>query len=456
MLRNISRGDPNSRLYRDISEYLSLFVLLLCLAACIVAVSTVVRREVRTSVGDAVTFVRQWHRSIGAQLALPLGLTSALASTSVFTAPSDYSEYKRRLEPLDQRTSRGLPEKLVSNARTAGYNRLVRGYLYRGVPLATENGRLLLRNQRRLAGEVATTFQYVDSIAEVDSLGRLVFAEPYAQQQRLTDFDIGRSALFQAVRTNPNQWIVHSSFDGLDRRLLSRATPIVRNRNIDGYLIVSIDAGKAFRPESLNVSLPSELADLSTEFELPEGGGRTLIQVGGGDLGLVQRILSVAPRRLIDWLYPVQLRRLDSIGQLTCLSRMQGDPFGVLRCQESLRNALIELESPNMCADPACQLLVTGGLGVGVLPVRETERMMKLQDVILKAMAKTLTWIEAAEIAGMSVRNMQRMRQRYQEGGYSGLFDQRRGKRSIHRIPMETAEQVLALSSHLARNCSAG
>jgi transposase len=73
------------------------------------------------------------------------------------------------------------------------------------------------------------------------------------------------------------------------------------------------------------------------------------------------------------------------------------------------------------------------------------ERMMKLQDVILKAMAKKVTWIEAAEIAGMSVRNMQRMRQRYQTDGYNGLFDQRRGKRSIHRVPMETAEKVLAL-----------
>jgi hypothetical protein len=71
--------------------------------------------------------------------------------------------------------------------------------------------------------------------------------------------------------------------------------------------------------------------------------------------------------------------------------------------------------------------------------------MMKLQDVILRAMAKQLTWIEAAEIAGMSVRNMQRMRQRYQEHDYNGLFDQRRGKRSIHRIPMATAERVLAL-----------
>ena len=70
---------------------------------------------------------------------------------------------------------------------------------------------------------------------------------------------------------------------------------------------------------------------------------------------------------------------------------------------------------------------------------------MKLQDVILKAMAKKLSWIEAAEIAGMSVRNMQRKRQAYIDYGYDGLFDQRRGKRSIHRVPMVTAERVLAL-----------
>ena len=70
---------------------------------------------------------------------------------------------------------------------------------------------------------------------------------------------------------------------------------------------------------------------------------------------------------------------------------------------------------------------------------------MKLQDVILKALAGKILWIEAAEIAGMSVRNMQRMRQRYQEHGYDGLFDQRRGKNSYHRVPMETAERVLHL-----------
>jgi transposase len=80
-----------------------------------------------------------------------------------------------------------------------------------------------------------------------------------------------------------------------------------------------------------------------------------------------------------------------------------------------------------------------------MMPARETERMMKLQDVILKAMAKKLRWIEAAEIAGMSVRNMQRMHERYLEHGYNGLFDLRRGKNSYHRVPMAMAERVLAL-----------
>ena len=75
----------------------------------------------------------------------------------------------------------------------------------------------------------------------------------------------------------------------------------------------------------------------------------------------------------------------------------------------------------------------------------ELERMMKLQEVILKAMAKKITWLEAAEIIGVCDRTMRRMRERYQEFGYDGLFDQRHRKRSILRVPMEQAERVLAL-----------
>src|SRR5581483_5953397 len=73
------------------------------------------------------------------------------------------------------------------------------------------------------------------------------------------------------------------------------------------------------------------------------------------------------------------------------------------------------------------------------------ERMMKLQDVILKAMAKKITWMAAAEIAGISDRTMRRIKDRYEEFGYDGLFDRRRRKPSTLRIPMKTAEQVLAL-----------
>ncbi|MBV8830076.1 MAG: hypothetical protein JO108_12690 [Acidobacteriaceae bacterium] len=40
---------------------------------------------------------------------------------------------------------------------------------------------------------------------------------------------------------------------------------------------------------------------------------------------------------------------------------------------------------------------------------------------------------------------MRRIRERYEEHGYGGLFDQRRRKWSYMRVPMETAERVLAL-----------
>ena len=70
---------------------------------------------------------------------------------------------------------------------------------------------------------------------------------------------------------------------------------------------------------------------------------------------------------------------------------------------------------------------------------------MKLQDVILKAMAKRITWLEAAEIIGVCDRTMRRMRERYQEFGYDGLFDQRHRKRTTWRVPLETAEHVLKL-----------
>src|ERR1700687_6040807 len=73
------------------------------------------------------------------------------------------------------------------------------------------------------------------------------------------------------------------------------------------------------------------------------------------------------------------------------------------------------------------------------------ERAMKVQEVILQAMAKKITWFQAAEIIGISDRHMRRWRERYEEGGFRGLFDRRRGKPSPKRVPMAVLERVLEL-----------
>jgi len=70
---------------------------------------------------------------------------------------------------------------------------------------------------------------------------------------------------------------------------------------------------------------------------------------------------------------------------------------------------------------------------------------MKLQDVLLKAMAKKISWADAAEIIGVSCRTMRRWRERMEEGGSSGLTDRRKGKPSGKRVPLKTVERVLGL-----------
>jgi transposase len=73
------------------------------------------------------------------------------------------------------------------------------------------------------------------------------------------------------------------------------------------------------------------------------------------------------------------------------------------------------------------------------------ERAMKVQEVMLQAMSKKITWWQAAEILGVSDRHMRRWRERYEEFGFRGLFDRRRGRPSPKRVPVATVERVLEL-----------
>jgi transposase len=70
---------------------------------------------------------------------------------------------------------------------------------------------------------------------------------------------------------------------------------------------------------------------------------------------------------------------------------------------------------------------------------------MKVQEVILRAIGKRITWWQAAEILGISCRSMRRWRCRYEREGYDGLYDRRRGQPSPRRVPLATVEQVLEL-----------
>jgi transposase len=78
-------------------------------------------------------------------------------------------------------------------------------------------------------------------------------------------------------------------------------------------------------------------------------------------------------------------------------------------------------------------------------PEPALERAMKVQEVILRAISGQILWMEAADILGVTDRQMRRWKQRYQEYGYDGLYDRRRKIPSPKKIPLNKAENILKL-----------
>ena len=73
------------------------------------------------------------------------------------------------------------------------------------------------------------------------------------------------------------------------------------------------------------------------------------------------------------------------------------------------------------------------------------EKAMKIQEVILRAIDKQITWLQAAEIIRVSPRQLRRWREGWEKLGYDGLFDRRLGKPSPKRVAIETVQEVLRL-----------
>jgi transposase len=72
------------------------------------------------------------------------------------------------------------------------------------------------------------------------------------------------------------------------------------------------------------------------------------------------------------------------------------------------------------------------------------ERAMKVQEVILRAWSGRQSWLQVADVLGVSPRTVRRLRLRYQHVGYDGLFDRRR-RRSPRAVPVEEVQRVLRL-----------
>jgi DNA invertase Pin-like site-specific DNA recombinase len=81
-----------------------------------------------------------------------------------------------------------------------------------------------------------------------------------------------------------------------------------------------------------------------------------------------------------------------------------------------------------------------------IYPRTAAERAMKLQEVLLRPTAGKIKWWQAAELIGISERQMRRWRKRFEEKGHQGLLDLRLRKPSSRRVPKEqAAEAVLSL-----------
>lgn len=82
------------------------------------------------------------------------------------------------------------------------------------------------------------------------------------------------------------------------------------------------------------------------------------------------------------------------------------------------------------------------------MPVGPTvrERTMRVQEVLMRAVQREISWIQAAEILGISARSMRRWKVKFETAGLEGVVDGRtRGHASPRRVRRDELEQLLRL-----------
>src|SRR5262245_23594804 len=79
------------------------------------------------------------------------------------------------------------------------------------------------------------------------------------------------------------------------------------------------------------------------------------------------------------------------------------------------------------------------------IPAAEAERTMKVQDVLLRARAKKITWWQAGEVLGGRERTIRRWKLGDENQGIRRLYDKPKGKPNRKTGPPAEVEPVLAL-----------
>ena len=72
-------------------------------------------------------------------------------------------------------------------------------------------------------------------------------------------------------------------------------------------------------------------------------------------------------------------------------------------------------------------------------------RAMTRREVITKAIAKQLSWVQAATILGVTPRHMRRIRWKVEHWGFEAVMDQRGGRPRRKRISTGTIEMLCRL-----------
>ena len=79
-----------------------------------------------------------------------------------------------------------------------------------------------------------------------------------------------------------------------------------------------------------------------------------------------------------------------------------------------------------------------------VLAAAAVERAMKRQEVIMRALSGTLTWLQAADMLGVEPRSVRRWRARFEAGGAVALYD-RRQLPSPRKAPALEVQHIVRL-----------